>query len=741
MPYQTASNPQTGEKLILIDGSWQKLDQSATNPKSGEKAYQVGGKWITESATPGQKTPQGASEKTQPWQYTAGEFLRRGLTSAAGAVAGGYRALGGAVAGDPNSGEKGQALAQEMTYQPQTEVAKSAVQTAAIPSEKIAQGADVVGRNVADVTGSPALGAATNTATQAAGQILLGKGAGIVGEATGISKALAGNPTRGAVTVRSAVRAAPPVNLAKDFVTNKLKMKWEDLPKGIQKKLRTAARDPAELNKLDAEQVKVEARAERLNMPVTRGDVTKNPAQVGSESRISKSEGNPVSVIKAAQDKALHTALDDVRESTGATAQTRGQVGKSVQDDSLRAKESASKEHYDERFKNARATEPTAAVSPQPLYDLLEQRPHLQRLGFVESWLKKAKAKTEEEGPGSSIVMDTNVGKALKKGKAETHTELRNMPLTEVEDLRVDAAGVAAKGGTDGYYAGQIVNAIDKMYETIPKAAKAWREARDAFKAHKIEFEDQQIVRDLSGDKTRTDRTVDLEDTTTKVLSKGAEDIAKLKKTMTNGGTDKTRAAGEQGWKNLQAGVIDFLREKAHGRRANVNENRQAEFNAAYRDAFGELDKDGKIDIIFDKPQAAKLREIYEAVGDVRQQPSSRIHGSDTAANLEAQKIENTLSRLEKIAELPVVGPPIAGTVGVARQIWDAGSAPRASARAKTTPLSEASETAKRNRAKLHKRFGTTAPKKKSRNTLKSLRTGASAAGRMTLQDQNSDQR
>ena len=46
---QTATNPQTGEKLALIGGEWKPIAQSATNNK-GVKAYLVDNKWITDEA-------------------------------------------------------------------------------------------------------------------------------------------------------------------------------------------------------------------------------------------------------------------------------------------------------------------------------------------------------------------------------------------------------------------------------------------------------------------------------------------------------------------------------------------------------------------------------------------------------------------------------------------------------------------------------------------------------------------
>lgn len=48
---ETATNPETGETVVLVGNSWQKADQEATNDK-GSKAFLVGGKWLTDDAAP-----------------------------------------------------------------------------------------------------------------------------------------------------------------------------------------------------------------------------------------------------------------------------------------------------------------------------------------------------------------------------------------------------------------------------------------------------------------------------------------------------------------------------------------------------------------------------------------------------------------------------------------------------------------------------------------------------------------
>lgn len=62
MPLQTATNPKTGERVVLVNDQWQPITQSATN-KDGVKAYLVGDKWMTDDA-PTVAAP--AAEKSAP---------------------------------------------------------------------------------------------------------------------------------------------------------------------------------------------------------------------------------------------------------------------------------------------------------------------------------------------------------------------------------------------------------------------------------------------------------------------------------------------------------------------------------------------------------------------------------------------------------------------------------------------------------------------------------------------------
>lgn len=92
MPYQTATNPSTGEKIVLIDGQWAPYTQSATNAQ-GAKAFLVNNKWMTEGATaPVKQSEIPAARKERGFFETLGAPIE---AAAAGVISGGGNVMFG----------------------------------------------------------------------------------------------------------------------------------------------------------------------------------------------------------------------------------------------------------------------------------------------------------------------------------------------------------------------------------------------------------------------------------------------------------------------------------------------------------------------------------------------------------------------------------------------------------------------------------------------------------------------
>ncbi len=645
-----------------------------------------------------------------------------------------------------------QAIGNVMTYQPRTQEGRQIAGAADKVMSVVPKVADWATRDIAEdptikgalgPTGSAALQGVANTAVQAIPTVLGARGAKAV--ATD-----AGSAATAARAAAAATRVSEGLKRAKAYVAAKTSLDWGKIPASVQKNLTDIAEhDPDALLRLKPKAIERQARLEDLNIPATRGQVERDRAQLTHEQTLSKGDvGKPLQDIRDTQDTALHRQVDVVRRSTRAQATTRQGVGESVER-ALRgtkeenpekwgkaqieaglkspAKAVWSKANYNRKFAIARETEPNASVSPEPLIKLLQKNPDRQELGWLQSWLNKAKVEEAAEQPHAEEPAARHVDATGKPrwtwDTPKPDIGLRNVKLDELTHLREQAAMIARTGqGSEKFYAGKVVGAIDDAMSKIPAAAKNWRAAFDAFKQHKIEFEDQALVSKLTEMASRTDPVTAMEDTSDAVRGASAADIRNLKKTLTEGGTAQTRAAGQQAWRDIQGSLLDYLKEKADPSEEKGGAE-QAQFAKGFRKEFRKLDKDGKIDAIFSPAQAKRLRAIAQATEDVRTQPRMGVQGSDTAANLQAAKDRSqmkTLTLLEKTARFGKAGQLVAGAARGLKSMKESGQAIKDVATAKRSRLDEAAEEAR-------------AKKKGPRNVLRSIKAAGGTAHRATL--------
>ena len=92
MDYKSATNPDTGDKVFLVDNKWVKPSKSATNPDTGDKAYLINNKWheVAAPADTKENAPQASmrDESNQPDAKKGNWFtdITAGLASGAGNV-------------------------------------------------------------------------------------------------------------------------------------------------------------------------------------------------------------------------------------------------------------------------------------------------------------------------------------------------------------------------------------------------------------------------------------------------------------------------------------------------------------------------------------------------------------------------------------------------------------------------------------------------------------------------------
>lgn len=619
------------------------------------------------------------------------------VTGMAGGLAGGLAYLGGLASGDTERAKRWQESTQEaLTYQPRSKLGQRVSSGVEYPFRKLGEAGDVAGRKVAEVTHSPALGAATDVAVNAL-PVALGKGGSMLRGGLRAEEAAAGpkiTPPGPTITPETRARA---------YVAHNTSLDWNALPDAFKKTLTSIAQDAKQLDKLDPQALERQARLEKLGLPATRGQITRDLAQLTREESLTKSEaGAPIRDINAEQDRILHQHLDTLRGQTGSKAQTRSQVGESVQG-AARSKLDTLRRDYQESYRAAK--ESGALQDPADVSDL-------------KAWLKNP-TNRRNAGYLSKAIADYE-----KRGEKGRFIPKDHVSINNLEEIRKEATANTKKPGPEGHFAKEAVKVIDEILDK--SGGDLYKEARGKFRAVKDEFDRQGRVSGLVKQKGMTrDRAVALEDTFDNVVRRGSnEQLVAVRQALTEGGTPETQAKGTQAWKDLQAATIDYLKDAAAGKRAIPGEKSQLQFNSTFLDALYDLDKDGKLDTLFGPGTSARIRDIAQATRDVRTKPTGRIAGSDTTPRV--------INFLEKLAKIPMAGKYIEGAAKLGKKVASMGEEARDVRRAQESPLQEASKEAQKAGRESQK-----SEKKKAarKNTLENLETRAGAST-LTLRDE-----
>ena len=578
---------------------------------------------------------------------------------------------------------------QGAAYTPKSDVGQQAVENVSKPFTWFAGKANRAGEVVADVTGSPALGAAANTAIQAVPAFLTkGSRAPFVsaGEAvTGaVRKAAAPAAAKAAAAQAQSASTAAAAASAETYART-AGLDWAGLADSVKTRLTDIARTAGELEKLDPQALVRYARLQSLEPPVpaTRGQITRDPVQLRNEGNVSATaDGAPIRDTHLAANNALLANLERLKGQVSGTGKTAAvatsaeEAGGTVQG-AVRGKAAAGKANYDRLFKAARETEPDARAPLAPVTDLLTNNPEIQHLGWVQSWLNKA-AKARQNLDGAT----RPAGAA-----AEGPVAMTDATLAELADLRSQASAIARTGGKEGLYAGNVVGAIDEAMQAVPAGAKAWRAALDAFKAHKTEFAEQGAVGKLVDNASRTDRATALERTIDTITNGPIEGIRQVKRSLLTGGDAATRTAGRQAMREIRAGVIERIKKEATPSAA---ENVDGSPNLSAAKLKGAIDNLGpqKLDEIFGAGTAKQITKILQATVDVKTLPPTAAVGSSTLANV--------LAFLGKgIEKVPLVGGPVVDLARGAAKLREIGAASRTAEQANLVPLDEALKRAK----------------------------------------------
>jgi hypothetical protein len=395
--------------------------------------------------------------------------------------------------------------------------------------------------------------------------------------------------------------------------------------------LRDLVRAPSQLSGVGAAETSQvaqrAARFQQFDIPPTKGQLTRDRQQIAFERETAKQkEGAPLNAHYEDQNARFMQKLDEGADATGAEAYSQRQVGKSVVA-ALEAKDAAKKAEIRDLYQQAR----TAG----------EMQNQVDVSGLAE-WVAKNKGKDKLAPIVTAIENELKQNAKVEGGGLDNLTltpkpKRTVMTLDASEDLR-QAINKLAEPGTPNVVFGKEAKAlIDAAQEG--KGGDLFKQARRAYENYSNEFTNRDVIDKALRTKPGTkDRAVAYEDVFKHSILNGSTDdvrhVFRVLEAHPVGTAPEVVAAGQQAAKDLRGAVVNHIKDEMQ-KNLNVDSTGARTGSPAKIDALvRELDKDGKLDVIFGKAGAEKVRDLRDVAIDIYTSPTGTVNSSNTASAL-----------------------------------------------------------------------------------------------------------
>lgn len=221
--------------------------------------------------------------------------------------------------------------------------------------------------------------------------------------------------------------------------------------------------------------------------------------------------------------------------------------------------------------------------------------------------------------------------------------------INDLEEVRKMVNVLAQDQGPNSFYGKKAIKVIDQMTEG--KGGELYKKARRLNAAYMTEFEDTPVIRNLLAMKRgTTQRAVAIEDLVEKSMLKGPKsDVVQLFNTLNKAGPE-----GQQMINELRGYVAQRIKDEAtKGVGRDIN-------GLPYVSTHGlnkmivDLDKSGKLELLFGKQGAEQYRTLNEVTKDLQTVPVGTTNPSGTASTLLAAMAEMGAQSMMTGVPLPV---------------------------------------------------------------------------------------
>lgn len=378
------------------------------------------------------------------------------------------------------------------------------------------------------------------------------------------------------------------------------------------------------------EQVRL-MQAEGLPVPVqlTRGAAARDPEQLAFEKEQIYTElGGPLR--KRAEENNLQALqnFDRFIDMTGAEAPDVASTGNAVIN-ALSNGYQASKNRVRTAYTAADKAGETAEMVP---YDSL--------IDFVN-----------QQTPTTRTTLAPILQSTVEKLNMEDPAKTGMISIRALEDVRKSINKAVQPNTPNESYGNALKDIIDTATEGV--GGDLYKKARQLRIDQANKFENRAIVaRLVSNIKNMDDRRVPADRVfKTAILNDSPENIQFLRRTLRDLGDD-----GKQAWSELQGATLRHIQERATANVNKTSENLDVVSAAQLNKAVDELDKNGRLDLIFNPKMAQQVRDLRDVIQYVNTvPPGTSINNSGTARTLAAALAEMAITGTATSIPLPIL--------------------------------------------------------------------------------------
>ena len=371
--------------------------------------------------------------------------------------------------------------------------------------------------------------------------------------------------------------------------------------------------------------------AEGLPVPVqlTRGAAARDPEQLAFEKEQIFSElGGPLR--KRAEENNLQALqnFDRFIDMTGAEAPDVASTGNAVIN--------ALSQGYQASKNRVR----TAYTAADKAGETAEMVPYNSIIDFIN-----------QQTPTTRTTLAPILQSTLEKLNMEDSAKTGMVSIRSLEDVRKSINKAVQPGTPNESYGTALKELIDASTEGV--GGDLYKKARELRIDQANKFENRAIVaRLVSNIKNMDDRRVPADRVfKTAILNESPENIQFLRRTLRDLGDD-----GKQAWSELQGATLRHIQERATANVNKTSENLDVVSAAQLNKAVDELDKNGRLDLIFNPKMSQQVRDLRDVIQYVNTvPPGTSINTSGTARTLAAALGEMVVTGTATSIPLPIL--------------------------------------------------------------------------------------